>query len=101
MASILKALAYTRVSTHDQNPEIQITELRSYCISREWTIAEEIVDHGFSGGSDQRPGLKQLMAMVRSRKVDIVVVTKLDRMARSLRHLVSLLDEFSSLGVKF
>jgi DNA invertase Pin-like site-specific DNA recombinase len=64
-------------------------------------ITEEIVDHGFSGGTDKRPGLKRLMELVKARKVDVVVVTKLDRLARSLRHLVTLLDEFSSLGIQF
>lgn len=99
----MKALTYSRVSTshHEQKPEAQVAELRRYCTAREWTITEEIVDHGYSGGTDQRPGLKQLLVLVRSRKVEIVVVTKIDRMARNLRHLVSLIDEFSTLGVQF
>lgn len=103
MASPLRVLTYSRVSTshHEQKPEIQVDELRRYCAARNWQIAEEIVDHGYSGGTDQRPGLKKLLTLVHSRKVDCVVVTKLDRMARSLRHLVVLLDEFSSLGIQF
>jgi DNA invertase Pin-like site-specific DNA recombinase len=100
---ILRALIYARVSTshHDQKPEAQIEELRRYCTARGWDISDEIVDHGYSGGTDQRPGLKRLMALVRARNVDVVVVTKLDRFARSLKHLVAALDEFSSLGVLF
>lgn len=99
----VKALTYSRVSTSDkgQNPEVQVADLRRYCAAREWTVTEEITDHGYSGGTDQRPGLKRLMALVRARRVDVVVVTKLDRMARSLRHLVALLDEFQALGVQF
>ncbi len=62
---------------------------------------EEIVDHGFSGGTDRRPGLKRLLALVSSRKVDVVVVSKLDRLFRSLRHLLTTLEEFQSLGVQF
>lgn len=101
MASVLKALLYARVSTNDQHPESQLEELRLYCRARKWVLVEEIVDHGFSGGNDQRPGLKRLITLARSRKVDVVLTVKLDRLARSLRHLVTLLDEFSSLGVQF
>lgn len=99
----MKAITYSRVSTshHEQKPEAQVEELRRYCTARGWTVTEEIVDHGFSGGSDQRPGLKHLVVLVRARKVDVVVVTRLDRLARSLKHLVTLLDEFQSLGVLF
>src|SRR5882757_6013047 len=99
MNTYLRVAIYARCSTshHDQKPEVQIQELKRYCSARDWKITEEIIDHGFSGGTDQRPGLKQLMALVHSRKVDVVVVTKLDRMARSLKHLVTVLDELNSL----
>ena len=99
----MKAVTYSRVSTSDkgQNPEVQRDELRRFCLARGWEITIEVVDHGFSGGTDQRPGLKQLLTLVRARRVDVVVVTKLDRLARSLRHLVTLLDEFTVLGVQF
>lgn len=76
-------------------------ELASFCDARNWHILEEIVDHGYSGGTDQRPGLKQLLTLVHARKVDIILVTKLDRIARSLKHLVAMLDEFQELGVQF
>jgi DNA invertase Pin-like site-specific DNA recombinase len=102
MTTAKKVLTYSRVSTADkQNPEVQNAELRRFCGARDWKIVEEIIDHGFSGGTDKRPGLQKLMTLIRTRKVDVVVVTKLDRMARSLRHLVSLLDEFQSLNVVF
>lgn len=98
----MRVATYSRVSTErDQSPEAQRSELSRYSQARSWRLTEEIVDHGYSGGTDQRPGLKRLLSLVRARKVDVVVVTKLDRLARSLRHLVSLLDEFSSLGVQF
>ncbi|MBS1983795.1 MAG: recombinase family protein [Bdellovibrionales bacterium] len=99
----VRALIYARVSTahHDQKPEVQLDELRRYCAARGWTPAEEVVDHGFSGGTDKRPGLRHLLMQVRARRVDVVVVSKLDRLARSLRHLVALLDELSALDVQF
>lgn len=102
MAS-LKVVTYSRCSTdhHKQNPDVQVQELRRYCQAREWPIVEEVIDHGYSGGTDQRPGFKELMRLVRSREVDTVVVTKLDRLFRSLKHLVTTLEEFEALGVKF
>lgn len=94
---------YSRVSTshHGQNPDVQVYDLRRYCQARDWHVAHEIVDHGFSGGTDSRPGLKQLIALVRAREVDAVVVVKLDRLFRSLKHLVTMLEEFQALGVQF
>ena len=99
----MKVALYARVSTADknQNPELQLNELRNYCEARKWTVFAECVDHGVSGATDNRAGLKNLLELSRSRKIDVVVVTKLDRMARSLKHLISMLDELHSLGVMF
>lgn len=99
----MKVVTYSRVSTshHNQNPEVQVHELRRYCEARGWTIDHEIVDHGFSGGTDARPGLKQLLNLVRERKVDVVVVVKMDRLFRSLKHLVTTLEEWQATGVQF
>ena len=97
-----KVLAYARVSTaRDQSTDAQIAELRAFCIARGWQISKEICDHGYSGGTDERPGLKKLLALVRTRQVDVVLVTKMDRLFRSLRHLVNVLEEFANLGVVF
>lgn len=103
MASPFRVAIYSRVSTshHEQNPEVQLFELRRYCTARDWQIAFEIVDHGHSGGTENRPGLKQLLNLIRSRQVDLVIVTKLDRLFRSLKHLVTALEELESLGVQF
>jgi DNA invertase Pin-like site-specific DNA recombinase len=99
----MKALIYARVSTshHDQKPEIQVNELKKWCEGRGWEVSHEIVDHGFSGASDNRPGLKKLLSLVRSKEVDAVIVMKLDRLFRSLKHLVTTLEEFEKLGVHF
>lgn len=99
----MKALVYARVSTshHNQNPQVQIEELRRSCESRGWVISNEIIDHGYSGSTDNRPGLKRLMALVRAKEIDVVVVVKMDRLFRSLKHLVSTLEEFEKIGVKF
>lgn len=81
-----KVLIYARCSTtqHDQRPEVQVEELRRYCEARGFEVCEEVVDHGFSGSTEKRPGLKRLQELVRSRKVDVVVVVKLDRLFRSV-----------------
>lgn len=99
----MRIVCYARVSTthHDQKPELQLEEMRRYCLMKGWEIQEEIVDHGYSGSTDARPGLKKLLSMVRNREVDIVIVLKLDRLFRSLRHLVVTLDEWQDKGITF
>jgi putative DNA-invertase from lambdoid prophage Rac len=102
MSGKLRVATYSRVSTaKHQSTDAQVAELKRYCESRGWEVAHEIVDHGYSGGTDQRPGLKELLSLVRRREVDAVVVTKLDRLFRSLKHLVVTLDEWEQLGTVF
>jgi DNA invertase Pin-like site-specific DNA recombinase len=91
---------YARVSTFDQEPENQLQELRRYVRARGWT-AVELVDRGVSGAKDRRPALDELLEAVRRRKVDVVIVWSLDHLGRSLRHLITLLDEFQHLDVGF
>ena len=74
---------YARVSTTDQNCEMQLRELREYISRREWKNAGEFVDAGFSGAKASRPALDRLMADAAKRKFDCVVVWKLDRFGRS------------------
>jgi DNA invertase Pin-like site-specific DNA recombinase len=89
---------YARVSTMDQNPEVQLAPLRAYA-TRRAVEALEFIDHGISGAKDSRPGLDRTMEAARRREVTGVVVTKLDRIARSVRHLTQLAAEFENLGV--
>ncbi len=96
----MRAAIYARVSTLDQEPENQLQELRRYVEARGWT-AQEYVDHGVSGTKDRRPALDRLVADARRRKLDTVVVWRLDRLGRSLKHLVTLLDELQAFGVGF
>ena len=94
----MTAATYARVSTTDQDPAAQVDQLRAYCRARGWECQEH-VDHGVSGAKARRPGLDALLVAVRRRKVDVVVCTKLDRLARSLEHLVALGGEFKALGI--
>jgi DNA invertase Pin-like site-specific DNA recombinase len=94
---------YARCSTvnHQQDPEVQLRELREYCARRGWTIFSEYTDRGVSGSKERRPQLDRLLADCRKRRVDAVVVYRYDRFARSLRQLVNALCEFDSLGIQF
>lgn len=92
---------YCRVSTMEQHVEPRLHALRSYAEARGLTVAAEYVDHGVSGVTDRRPALDRLLAESRKRKVDAVAVTRLDRLGRSLRHLLTLVGELEALGVDF
>ena len=95
-----KAAIYARVSTLDQAPENQLQELRQYVQARSWT-AQEYVDRGISGAKDRRPALDALIRDAKRRRFDVLVCWRLDRLGRSLKHLVTLLDELQVLGIAF
>ena len=95
-----RAFCYTRVSTDQQSTKAQEAELRNYVKRRGWTLKKIYCDK-ISGMKDTRPGLSGLMADCRKGLVDVVVVWKFDRFGRSLRHLVTALAEFKSLGIDF
>ena len=95
-----RAAVYARVSTLDQEPENQLNELRRYVTARGWT-AVEFVDRGVSGRRERRPALDALLKDVTRRRFDVLVCWRLDRLGRSLKHLVTLLDELQALGVAF
>ena len=96
----MRAALYARVSTGQQTCENQIADLRDYVAARGWT-AVEFIDEGVSGANGSRPALDRLVADARRRKLDTVVVWRLDRLGRNLKHLVTLLDELQALGVGF
>ncbi len=93
-----RAGLYARVSTAEQTPENQLRTLRAFATARGWE-ALELVDHGVSGTKDRRPALDAMLAAARTRKIDLVAVTKLDRLARSTHHLITLVKELQALGV--
>jgi DNA invertase Pin-like site-specific DNA recombinase len=93
---------YARVSTSNgqQDPEMQLRELREYAAHRGLTVIGEYVDK-MTGSRDSRPDLNRMMADASQRKFDAVLVWKLDRLGRSLRHLVNALAELEALGLSF
>lgn len=97
----LRACLYGRVSTSDQNPRMQIDELREFAARRGYEVVGEFVDHGVSGTRDRRPELDHLMAFAHRGKVDVVVCWRFDRFARSLKFLLLTLDDFRVRGIDF
>jgi DNA invertase Pin-like site-specific DNA recombinase len=98
---ILRVALYARVSTEDQSCRLQLKELRDYCLARQWQVSEEYIDHGWSGNKASRPQLDKLLRAARSRKVDCIVVWKLDRWGRSTLDCLSTIRELTDLGVRF
>jgi DNA invertase Pin-like site-specific DNA recombinase len=96
-----KVAIYTRVSTFDQHPEMQDGELTEYVKRRGWSLHKIYSDKGVSGTLERRPALDALLEDCRRKKVDIVVVWKFDRFARSLKQLLNALELFRSLGIGF
>jgi len=94
------AAIYARVSTGEQSVEMQLTELIRFCEARGWRI-RKYFDAGVSGSKEHRPRLDQLWADARRREIDVVVVYRFDRFARSTRQLVNALHEFDALGIQF
>lgn len=86
--------------TFDQNPEVQEQPLRELAVQRGWDIVRVYSDRA-SGAKETRPGLSELMADARRRRFDAVVVWRFDRFARSVKQLVTALEEFRSLGIDF
>ena len=96
-----RAALYTRVSTGEQNTESQERALREYVQRRGWKVQKIYRDQGQSGANAKRPALNELLRDCRRGSVDVVVVWKFDRFARSLNALISGLELCRSLGIDF
>jgi DNA invertase Pin-like site-specific DNA recombinase len=98
MSGTKRAAIYVRVSTVEQDTNLQEHELQEYCERRGWSCVV-YRDKGQSGAKNDRPALTAMMNELRRRKIDVVVVWALDRLARSLKQLLSIAEECRSLGV--
>lgn len=96
----MRCLLYVRISTRDQNCELQLRALREYAEHRGWQIVETYQDV-MSGTKARRPELDRLMADARAGRFECVQVWKLDRFGRSLRDCLNNLDGLKSAGVRF
>jgi len=97
---VKKAVLYLRVSTLDQHPETQMYDLRGLAAQRGFEIVHEYTDR-ISGAKARRPGLDQLLADARRGKFQIVMCWAFDRIARSTRHFLEVLDELNHQNIEF
>ncbi len=96
-----KVAIYARVSTLDQDPELQLRDLRDF-IERhpDYELYKEFIDYA-SGSKESRPKFDELKKEIHKRKFDVLLVWKFDRLARSTRMLVEVLDQLQSKGMDF
>jgi len=97
---VKRAALYLRVSTVDQHPETQVYDLRQMAAQRGYEIAKEYIDR-ISGVKARRPGLDEMMRDARRGRFDVVLVWASDRIARSVRHFLEVLDELNHLEIEF
>jgi DNA invertase Pin-like site-specific DNA recombinase len=95
-----RAVLYMRVSTTDQNVDSQLYDLRQLSTQRGYEIVREYTDK-ISGLKARRPGLDELLHDARRGRFDVLLVWACDRIARSTRHLLEVLDEMNRLGIEF
>jgi DNA invertase Pin-like site-specific DNA recombinase len=95
-----RAALYMRVSTLDQHPETQLYDLHEMARQRGYQIVEEFTDR-ISGAKARRPGLDSMMRDARRGRFDVVLVWASDRIARSVKHFLEILDELNRLNVEF
>jgi len=100
-ATTVRLAIYARVSTADQQCEMQLRDLRQYAAARGWNVAGEYVDTGRSGKNADRPSLKRCVAAAKTRKFDAIAVWKLDRWGRTVQQLVNDIIDFDSAGIRF
>ena len=96
-----KAAIYARVSTPDQHIESQLYDLRKLAAQRNFEITREYCDRGISGSKAKRPGLDTMMADARRGEFSVVLVAAFDRIARSTKNFLEIVDELQALEIAF
>jgi site-specific DNA recombinase len=102
----MRAGIYARVSTDEQAEEghsidAQIRINRTFVENKGWTIVGEYVDDGYSGRTLERPAIQRLLVDVRNKKIDVIVVHKLDRISRSVVDTLTLINDWDKQSVSF
>lgn len=100
MGTMKRVAIYARVSTDDQKADLQLDALRQYAQARGVEVYREYVDF-ISGAKESRPALNEMLADARRGKFSAVAVWKIDRLGRSVAHLLTILSELQTLGVAF
>jgi len=96
-----RAAIYARVSTRDQHIDTQLLQLREFATRRGFEIVAEYQDVGISGSKAKRPGLDALLGDARRGRFSLVAVAAFDRIARSTKHFLEVIEEFDSLNIEF
>jgi len=96
-----KCALYARISTNDQHLENQLLDLRKLAAQRGFEVVREYTDRGISGSKAKRPGLDAMMADARRGEFTIVLVAAFDRIARSTKNFLEIVDELNELGIEF
>ncbi|MDZ7841512.1 MAG: recombinase family protein [Gammaproteobacteria bacterium] len=96
-----RAVIYGRVSTKGQDTENQVRELKKVAKRQGWKITHQYIDHGISGskGRDGRPEFDKMLKDAVRKEFDVIMAWSVDRLGRSLQHLVGFLDEIHAKGV--
>jgi site-specific DNA recombinase len=97
----MKVAIYCRCSTTEQDTSIQERICREHCERAGYSIYRVYIDNNVSGMKTSRPEFDNLLLDMRHYKFDCIMVTKLDRIGRSLQHILSLFEEFANKGVHF
>ncbi len=92
---------YARVSTPEQCIDNQLYDLRKFAEQRGYEVSCEYTDVGVSGSKARRPGLDAMLKDARKKKFSVVIVAAFDRVARSTKHFLSVVDELTDSGVEF
>ena len=96
-----KAAIYARVSTPDQHVETQLYDLRKLAAQRGFEVSREYCDRGVSGSKARRPGLDAMMADARRGEFSVLLVAAFDRVARSTKNFLEIVDELHEIGIEF
>jgi DNA invertase Pin-like site-specific DNA recombinase len=96
-----KAAIYARVSTPDQHVETQLYDLRKLAAQRGFEVSREYCDRGISGSKARRPGLDAMMTDARRGEFSVLLVAAFDRVARSTKNFLEIVDELHDLGIEF
>jgi len=97
----MRVALYARVSTNEQTVEHQLVQLREFAKRGNHEVFKEYIDEAQSGTKQSRPAFDEMLYDMRHYRFHVIVVTKLDRIGRSLKHILSLFDEFNKKGCGF
>ena len=96
----MRTAIYARVSTSDQSTDMQLRDLRKLADARGFEVVTEYCDEGQSGAKNSRPALDKMLADAKRGKFQVILVWRLDRLGRSLAHLIRLLEDFKAWNVE-